>query len=312
MKGISVGIAHGLHSRRLGALPASAPGQGKAGRRWDVRTILADLTASRSTALKGLFSDTFADGNLEVAKLREARGEVAAFMDERHTTGRAYRTVVAEPPRRLVAPHPTCECDILARLPIRPAPMAEADPAAVLAAHRPYLRRIAGVRFDDRLRGRVDESDLVQDALTEAARGYAAFAEAPPMPLRLWLRQLLLDALTAARRRHLIADARAAGREVDLSAGSFVWAEPQFHTPDPTPGSEAGRRERAELVRLAVARLDPADSEVIALRTFEGLSTTEAAEVLGISPAATSKRLVRALAKLKAELKPFDPMGSGP
>jgi RNA polymerase sigma-70 factor (ECF subfamily) len=186
------------------------------------------------------------------------------------------------------------------------------DPAAALAEHRPYLRRIAGVRFDDRLRGRVDESDLVQDALAEAAREFAFYSANPPMPLRLWLRQLLLDALTSARRRHLLADARASGREVDLSAGSFVWVEPQFHTPDPTPGSEAGRRERAESVRLAVTRLDPADREVIALRTFEGLSTTETAAVLGISPAATSKRLVRALAKLKAELKPFDPNASGP
>lgn len=189
--------------------------------------------------------------------------------------------------------------------------MSALDPTAALATHRPYLRRIAGVRFDDRLRGRVDESDLVQDALAAAAREYPGFAAAPPMPVRLWLRQLLLDALTAARRRHLVADARAAGREVDLSAGSFVWAEPQFHTPDPTPGSEAVRRERAESVRLAVSRLEPTDREVIALRTFEGLSTSETAEVLGISPAAASKRLVRALAKLKAELKPFDPNASG-
>lgn len=190
--------------------------------------------------------------------------------------------------------------------------MATPDPAAALAEHRPYLRRIAGVRFDDRLRGRVDESDLVQDALAEAAREYPAYVASPPLPLRLWLRQLLLDALTAARRRHLIADARAAGRQVDLSAGSFVWAEPSFHTPDPTPGSEAGRRERAEFVRLAVTRLDQPDREVIALRTFEGLNTAETAAVLGISTAAASKRLVRALAKLKAEVKPFDPNASGP
>lgn len=190
--------------------------------------------------------------------------------------------------------------------------MAVPESSDVLSAHRSYLRRIAGVRFDDRLRGRVDESDLVQDALTEAAREYSAYQADSPMPLRLWLRQLLLDALTAARRRHLVADARAAGRELDLSAGSVVWTEQRLHTPDPTPGSEVGRRERAEYVRAAVGRLDPADREVIALRTFEGLSTAEAAVVLGLSPAAASKRLARALARLKAELKALDPNGSRP
>jgi len=178
----------------------------------------------------------------------------------------------------------------------------QTDPAA-LAEHRPYLRRIAGVRFDDRLRGRVDESDLVQDALADAARELPAYTARPALPLRLWLRQLLLDALTAARRRHLLADARAAGREVDLSAGSVMWADGHLPAGGPSPGSEAGDRERAELVRTAVERLDPPDREVIALRTFEGLTTAEAAAVLGVSPEATSKRFVRALARLRAELK---------
>jgi RNA polymerase sigma-70 factor (ECF subfamily) len=183
----------------------------------------------------------------------------------------------------------------------------QTDPAA-LAEHRPYMRRIAGVRFDDRLRGRVDESDLVQDALAEAARERSS---PPALPLRLWLRQLLLDALSAARRRHLVADARAAGREADLSAGSVMWADGHLPAGGPSPGSEAAHRERAELVRTAVGRLDPPDREVIALRTFEGLTTAEAAAVLGVSPEATSKRFVRALARLRAELKHLGVGGSG-
>lgn len=184
----------------------------------------------------------------------------------------------------------------------------QTDPLPTFAEHRPYLRRIAGVRYDDRLRGRVDESDLVQDALAEAAREQAA---PPALPVRLWLRKLLLDALTAARRRHLLADARAAGREVALSAGSVMWADGNLPAAAPSPGSEAAHRERAELVRTAVGRLDPTDREVIALRTFEGLTTAEAAAVLGISPEATSKRFVRALVRLRAELKQLGVSGSG-
>ena len=41
------------------------------------------------------------------------------------------------------------------------------------------------------------------------------------------------------------------------------------------------------------------DREVIALRHFEELSNIETAEVLGIQPAAASKRYLRALKRLR-------------
>ena len=131
--------------------------------------------------------------------------------------------------------------------------LAEAGDAAALAhalaTYRAYLRHVAGVRFDDRLRGRLDESDLVQDALAEAVRTAAEFAATRPLPVRLWLRQLLLDALVAAQRRHLAAHGRATGREIDLSAGSVIAVADRIFANSPTPASSAARRERAELVR---------------------------------------------------------------
>ena len=45
--------------------------------------------------------------------------------------------------------------------------------------------------------------------------------------------------------------------------------------------------------------MDPLDREVLALRHFEELSNGEAAEVLGISKDAASKRHVRALKRLR-------------
>ena len=47
--------------------------------------------------------------------------------------------------------------------------------------------------------------------------------------------------------------------------------------------------------------MDPIDREVLALRHFEELSNADAASVLGIQPAAASKRYVRALARLLPE-----------
>ena len=52
----------------------------------------------------------------------------------------------------------------------------------------------------------------------------------------------------------------------------------------------------------ALNSMDPIDREVLVLRHFEELSNVEVAEVLGIEPAAASKRYVRALRRLKAIL----------
>ena len=57
-------------------------------------------------------------------------------------------------------------------------------------------------------------------------------------------------------------------------------------------------------VRLqeVVDGLDPLDREILALRHYEELTNQEAAEELGITPAAASKRYIRALERLKAVL----------
>jgi RNA polymerase sigma-70 factor (ECF subfamily) len=58
-------------------------------------------------------------------------------------------------------------------------------------------------------------------------------------------------------------------------------------------------------LQQALDGLDPTDREVLALRHFEELSNRETAVVLGIQPAAASKRYVRALERLKEALAGF-------
>ena len=65
----------------------------------------------------------------------------------------------------------------------------------------------------------------------------------------------------------------------------------------------AERAEAMDQLRAALEGLDPTDREVLALRHFEELSNLEAAAVLGIQPAAASKRYVRALERLKGALE---------
>jgi len=69
-----------------------------------------------------------------------------------------------------------------------------------------------------------------------------------------------------------------------------------------SPSQAAQRAETMGQLQQALEGLDPIDREVLALRHFEELSNHETAAVLGIQPAAASKRYIRALGRLKVIL----------
>ena len=47
----------------------------------------------------------------------------------------------------------------------------------LFARHRPQLRRMVGIRMDDRLAVRVDPSDVVQEVLAQAARSLPEYLQ---------------------------------------------------------------------------------------------------------------------------------------
>jgi RNA polymerase sigma-70 factor (ECF subfamily) len=164
--------------------------------------------------------------------------------------------------------------------------------------HRAYVGQFVRLRLDPRLRARVDPSDVVQEAQLEAARRLDSFLRQPPMPFRLWLRQLAGDRLLMLRRYHLGAARRAVHREVVLPEESSLVLARQLLAREATPSQHADQREMAQRVGRAVAQLPEADREILLMRTFEGLSFEEVAYTLGIDPAAARKRHGRALLRL--------------
>ena len=160
------------------------------------------------------------------------------------------------------------------------------------------------MRLDWRLQGRVDASDVIQDACLEAARRLPDYLREPRMPLFLWLRFLVGERLLIVHRRHLGAKARDARREVSLyqdalpEASSAALAA-QLLGQHTSPSEAAVRAERLLRLQEAINRLDMLDREVLSLRHFEQLSRRETAQVLGIEEAAAAKRYIRALQRLK-------------
>jgi RNA polymerase sigma-70 factor (ECF subfamily) len=76
----------------------------------------------------------------------------------------------------------------------------------------------------------------------------------------------------------------------------------QLFADEPRPSSAAVRAEIKQRLHAALDGMDATDREVLVLRHFEHLSTSEAARSLGISEAAAGKRYLRALARLREVL----------
>src|SRR3954471_14966113 len=92
---------------------------------------------------------------------------------------------------------------------------AMADEAGeLMAQHRDRLVRFVRGRLDTRLRGRVDASDVVQEACAEAARRFGEYERNPAVPVYVWLRFLTVQRLALTYRQHLGTHQRDAGREV--------------------------------------------------------------------------------------------------
>lgn len=173
--------------------------------------------------------------------------------------------------------------------------------------------------MDDRLRGRVDADDVLQEAYLSAAQRLDHFGKRQqetnpskvggegPMSLFVWLRLIVAQTLVDAHRRHLGAQMRDAGREVAIHAGpspvkTSVSLAGCLLGKLTSPSQAAMRAELGAKLKDALAGMSQLDQEVIALRHFEHLSNTEVAEALAIEAKAASIRYVRAIKRLKEVL----------
>jgi RNA polymerase sigma-70 factor, ECF subfamily len=180
--------------------------------------------------------------------------------------------------------------------------------------HRDRLRRMVDLRMDRRVAGRIDPSDILQEAYLDASRQFEQYLANPPMSLFLWLRFLTSQRLMATHRHHLGAKKRDAKQEVVLYGRVGPEADSLSLTcgllgPVTSPSMAAMRGEMQVRLLEMIEGLDPFDREILALRHYEELTNQEAAEELSIAPAAASKRYIRALERLKAALKTVPEFG---
>lgn len=177
----------------------------------------------------------------------------------------------------------------------------------LFSQHRQRLRRMVEFRLDRRLRGRVDPSDVLQEAFIVASQNVQNCSEDQPFSFYIWLRQITTQRLIDLHRRHLEAQKRDASQEVSMhrqawGMGTSVSLAACLVGQLSSPSQAAIRAETLDFVQDALEGMDPIDREVLALRHFEELTNNEVAEVLGLQKSAASNRYVRALTRLRSIL----------
>lgn len=177
----------------------------------------------------------------------------------------------------------------------------------LLERHRDPLRRMIELRMDQKIKQRVDASDIVQEVMIEANRRLQKYLENPIMPFHLWIRQMARDRIIDAHRRHRGSEKRSVDREKAMVAPgamdrSTIELAAQLCDAEMTPAEAATMKELQQRFQNAIEELDENDREIVIMRHVEQLTNQDVAAALGLSEPAASMRYLRAIRKLRTLL----------
>jgi RNA polymerase sigma-70 factor (ECF subfamily) len=180
-----------------------------------------------------------------------------------------------------------------------------AEIGRLLEPFRAYLRVLAQVHLDRRLRGKLDPSDVVQQTMLRACAGFDTLRGREPGLVTTWLRKILARTLADAvrdleRAKRDIGRERSLQEAVDQSASAL---EAWLAAEQSSPSQKAERNE--QLVRLADAlcRLPDDTREAVVLKHCRNWTLAEIADQLGRTPSAVASLLHRGLKQLRELLR---------
>jgi len=178
-----------------------------------------------------------------------------------------------------------------------------------LLEHRDRLLSLARRNLNPILARRFSPEDIVQETLSAACRKLDFMQNRPDIPTYCKLRRLLFQTIADLERKNLQSQKRDAYREQEVADGGSVsspgldWN--MFADTVTGPLTQLARQDRYELLRKTMESLPENDREILELRHFDGMSNSECAEALHLTPKAASIRYVRALERLKKQLIEF-------
>jgi len=172
----------------------------------------------------------------------------------------------------------------------------------LLELYRNYLRLLARIEIGKRMQGKVDASDVVQDAFLDAHRYFPNFRGTEEGQFTAWLREILAGTLANQVRRYFGTQARDPRMEVgfaqDLDQSNVGLANILVDS-GTSPSRQIDRREQSLLVAEALGRLPEHYQTVIVLRHLEGLTFPEIAIRMDKSVDSVEKLWLRGLTRLR-------------
>ena len=168
-----------------------------------------------------------------------------------------------------------------------------------LEHYREYLRLLARLQVDPRLRGQLDPSDIVQQTLLKAHERLDQFRGRTDDELRAWLRAILARTLVDAVRKF---GRRKGDRAQSLEAAleqSSAKLEVLLASEESSPSQGALRAERLIELAEALARLPEDQRTAVELRYLSGLAVPDVAEQMGRSTVSVTGLLYRGMKALR-------------
>lgn len=170
-----------------------------------------------------------------------------------------------------------------------------------LEDYREYLRVLARLQLDPRLRGKLDPSDVVQEALLKAHEKREQFRGKTEEERAAWLRSILANTLIDVARKYG-AQGRDVAAERSLEAAlheSSARLEKLLADDTSSPEQNAVREE--ELLRLAsgLAQLPDDQRTALELKHLSGYSVEAIARQMGRSKTAIGGLLRRGVKRLR-------------
>jgi len=178
------------------------------------------------------------------------------------------------------------------------------DAEQALEPFRKYLTVLAELHLDRRLRGKLDPSDVVQQAMLRAHSAWSGLRDRQPEVLVAWLRRILANVLADAVRHYErdkrdVALERSIEAELDRSASGFAaW----LAADQTSPSGRAERNEELLLLAEALSRIPVRMREVVVLKHCQGWTLERIAKHTERTIPAVASLLRRGLAELRREL----------
>jgi len=187
--------------------------------------------------------------------------------------------------------------------------MAPGQLSGYLNQYRPHLKTMVRFRLHPHLKGRIDGSDVVQEALLDAMQKLSQQEHHPCISLYGWLRRLTWLKLAELHRLHLGTLKRSAHIELSFHEGllpsvdSQVLAASLHGDGAATAADIAMSKEKHSVLHMALDAMEAMDRELIVMKHFECLSISELADALDIPRSTVGHRYLRAIRRLRVQLQ---------